>query len=103
MTGLLVAAVAVDVVFILIMVCFHTLLMFSFPLIVDRKLGAIQAMTTSAKAVWRNMGGVVGLILVNMGIVILGELAFCIGIYLAIPVVFATNVVAYRKVFPAYK
>jgi hypothetical protein len=101
--SVLVGAFAVDLVLIVVMVCFHTLLMFSFPLIVDRKLGAIQAMTTSAKAVWKNMGGVVGLILVNMGIAILGELAFCIGIYLAIPVVFATNVVAYRKVFPAYK
>ena len=97
----LAGAFAVDAILIVIMVCFHTLLMFSFPLIVDRNLGGFRAMVTSAKAVWKNMAGVVGLILVNMGLALLGELAFCIGIYLAIPIIFATNVVAYRKVFPA--
>jgi hypothetical protein len=97
----LAGAFAVDAVLIVVMVCFHTLLMFSFPLIVDRNLGGFQAMITSAKAVWKNMKGVGGLILVNFGLALLGELAFCVGIYLAIPVIFATNVVAYRKVFPA--
>jgi uncharacterized membrane protein len=99
--GLLIGAAAIDLVFILVMVCFHTLLMFSFPLIVDRKLGAITAMKTSGRAVWRNLGGVTGLILVNMGLVLLGYLALCIGVYFVIPVIIAGNVVAYRKIFPA--
>jgi uncharacterized membrane protein len=46
------------------------------------------------------MGGVVGLILVNFGLMLLGELAICIGIYFVIPVLVAGNVVAYRRVFP---
>ena len=99
--GLLIGAFAVDFFFIIVMVCFHTLLMFSFPLIVDRKLGAIAAMKTSGRAVWRNLGGVTGLILVNMGLALLGYLALCIGIYFVIPVIIAGNVVAYRKIFPA--
>jgi len=98
---MLVGAFAVDFVIIIIMVCFHTLLMFSFPLIVDRGLGAINAMTTSAKAVWKNLGGVGGLILVNFGLVLVGYAALCFGIYFVIPVIIATNIVAYRKVFPA--
>lgn len=101
LTGLLIGAFAVDLVFIIVMVCFHTLLMFSFPLIVDRKLGAIAAMKTSGRAVWRNLGGVTGLILVNMGLILLGYLALCIGVYFVIPVMIAGNVVAYRKIFPA--
>jgi Predicted integral membrane protein len=100
LTGLLVGAFSVDLIFIVIMVCFHTLLMFAFPLIVDRNLSAVKAMTTSARAVLKNMGGVVGLILVNFGLVLVGELAFCVGIYFVIPVLIAGNVVAYRKVFP---
>lgn len=36
---MVVAALAVDFVLIVIMVCLHTLLMFSFPLIVDKNLG----------------------------------------------------------------
>ena len=101
MMTLLFGAMAVDLVFIVIMVCFHTLLMFSFPLIVDRNLSGFQAMMTSARAVWKNMGGVVGLILVNFGLAFLGYLALCIGLYFVIPIMIAGNAVAYRKVFPA--
>lgn len=90
----------VDLILIVIMVCFHTLLMFSFPLIVDRNLGAIKAMTTSARAVLKNIGGIVGLIVVNFGLVFLGYLALCIGIYFVIPIIIAGQLVAYRKVFP---
>lgn len=99
--GLLFGAFAVDLVLIVIMVCVHTLLMFAFPLIVDRGLGPVQAMATSARAVFKNMGGVVGLIVVNMGLTFAGWLALCVGIYFVIPVILAGNVVAYRKVFPA--
>jgi len=36
----------------------------------------------------------------QFGMVILGWLAFCVGLYLMIPILTATNLVAYRKVFP---
>ncbi len=29
-----------------------------------------------------------------------GYLLFCIGVYLTLPIIFAANTVAYRKVFP---
>ncbi len=99
--SLLIGVAAVDLVIIVIMVCFHTLLMFSFPLIIDRNLSGIEAMKTSARAVWKNLGGVVGLIVVNFGLMFLGYLALCIGLYFVIPVMLAGNAVAYRKVFPA--
>jgi hypothetical protein len=91
----------VDMVLVVIMVCFHTLLMFSFPLIADRGLGGFQAIKTSARAVWGNLSGVVGLIVCGFGLVILGYIALCIGIYFIIPIMVAGNMVAYRKVFPA--
>lgn len=98
--GLLVGALALDLVLVVIIVCFHTLLLFSFPLIVDRKLGAIQAMTTSARAVLKNLGGVAGLIGAQFVLVFLGLVAACIGVYLVMPIIIAGNMVAYRKVFP---
>lgn len=98
--ALLAGAFAVDLVFIVIMVCVHTLLIFAFPLIVDCGMGGFQAMTTSARAVLRNLGGVVGLFVVNFGLAIVGELALCIGIYFVIPIIVAGNMVAYRRVFP---
>lgn len=98
---MLAATFAVEVVFSIFMVCLHTLLMFSFPLIVDRNLSAWQAMKTSARAVWANLGGVVGLFVVGFLLNLVGLMLFCIGIYLVIPLVIAANIVAYREIFPA--
>ena len=94
------SALAIDLVFVVVMVCVHTLLIFSFPLIVDKNLGAFKAMTTSARAVFKNFGGVGGLIGVNFLLCLAGYAAFCVGIYFVIPILIATNVVAYRRVFP---
>lgn len=101
MIGLMVGAMAIHFVILLLMVCFHTLLIFSFPLIFDKNLGAIAAMVTSAKAVWGNLGGVVGLIGVQLVMILLGYLACFIGVYVVVPIIIAGNMVAYRRVFPA--
>lgn len=89
-----------EFVFAVIMVCLHTLLMFSFPLLVERNLSGWQAIKTSAKAVWANLSGVVGLFAVGFVISLASYLLLCVGIYLAIPILIAGNLVAYRKVFP---
>lgn len=94
------AIFAFDLIFVILMVCFHTLLMFAFPLIVDRQLGGIAAIKTSIKSVWKNLSGVAGLVGVNFILTILGYAALCIGLYFVIPIMIAGTVVAYRKVFP---
>lgn len=99
--GLLGGAFAVDLVVIVLMVCFHTLLMFAFPLIVDRGLGPLAAMKLSARAVWANLKGVAGLYGVGFALSLAGTLVFCVGTYFVIPIIFAGNVLAYRKIFPA--
>ena len=53
----LIGTLLVEFVVVFVMVCFHTLLLFAFPLIADRKLGGIDAMKLSIKAVWHNLGG----------------------------------------------
>ncbi|MBX3244701.1 MAG: hypothetical protein KF685_09625 [Acidobacteria bacterium] len=91
----------VEFIFIIAMVCLHTLVIFSYQLLVDRKTSAWRSITLSARAVWANLGGIAGLMGVGMIVVFLGYLALCVGVYLAIPLIFAANLVAYRKVFPA--
>lgn len=91
----------VEIVFAFVMVCIHALLAFSFPLMVDRNLGPVKAMTTSARAVLKNLGGVVGLMLVAMVISTPIALITCgVGMYLLMPLIIGANVVAYRKIFP---
>jgi hypothetical protein len=100
MMGLLFGALAIDLVFIVLMVCFHTLVMFTFPLMVDRNLGVIAAMKTSAKGVWRNLGGIAGFYGITIVLYLAGALACGIGAYFVIPVIMAGTVVAYRQIFP---
>lgn len=99
--GTFFVALLVDLVIAVIMTLIHSLLIFSFPLVVDRNLSGWDAMKLSARASLKNMAGIGGLILVNFGLILAGELAFCVGLYLVIPILTATNLVAYRKVFPA--
>lgn len=98
--ALILGTLGVDLIITIIMVCLHTLLMFAFPLIVDRNLSAWQAIKTSAKAVWGNLSGIGGLIGLGFVATLVGYLMFCVGIYLVIPLVIASTTVAYRKVFP---
>ncbi len=97
---LIAGALVVDFIFIVIMVCIHTLIIFAFPLMVDKGLGPIKAMTTSARAVFKNLGGIGGMIAVNFVLCLLGYIALCVGIYFVIPIIVASTVVAYRKIFP---
>lgn len=93
--------IAVELIFAVFMVCLHTLLMFAFPLLVDRNLSAVQAIKLSARAVWKNLSGVAGLFLVGFVAAIAGYLVLCIGVYFVIPLIFMAQLVAYRKIFPA--
>ena len=90
----------IDIIVAIVMVCVHSLLIFAFPLIVDRGLSSWDAMKLSARAALKNVGGIGGMIGLNFLLALAGELAFCVGIYLVIPIITAANLVAYRKVFP---
>src|SRR6266705_6377963 len=75
-------------------------LMFAFPLVVDRRLPAIDAVKLSIKAGKENFGGVLGLLLLNALFGLVGMLCCFVGVYFYLPVAFASQVVAYRRIFP---
>lgn len=93
------------IIFILgiIMACVHALIMFAFPLIVERKLSGLDALKLSARSVWANLGGVVGLILCEYLLFFLGFLACFVGVILVAPIIYAGTFIAYRKVFPSFE
>lgn len=93
--------IAMEFVVAIVMTLLHSLLIFAFPLIVDRGLNGFEAVRLSAKAVWANRGGVAGLFGVGILVAIVGYMALCIGIYLALPILMMAMAVAYRKVFPS--
>ncbi len=97
-----IGAIAVDLVLVVLMTCFHTLLIFAFPLIIDRNLGAWQSILLSSKAVWHNLSGIAGMLGVAFVAVIPVSILTCgIGAYLLMPIMLAGYALAYRKIFPA--
>ena len=74
--------------------------LFAFPLIADRNLAGVDAVKLSIKAARANFSGVVGLILVNFGLGILGVLCCYVGAFFVAPITIASYAVAYRRVFP---
>lgn len=98
--SMLSGVLVLDLIVAVVMVCLHTLIMFSYPLIVDRGLSGWRSVITSARAVWGNLKGVTGLWAASFAAGIIGYLALCVGVYFVIPLILAANVAAYRKVFP---
>lgn len=87
-TVLMVVSLAIEVFF-----------MFAFPLVADRKLSGLDAVKLSIKAGKANFGGVVGLLFLNAVLGFVGLLCCFVGAYLYLPVAFASQAVAYRRVF----
>ena len=74
--------------------------MFAYPLVADRKLSALDAVKLSFRAGKANLGGVLGLMLLNALLGFVGVLCCVVGVYFYLPVAFASQAVAFRRVFP---
>ncbi len=73
---------------------------FCYPLIAERNLTAKEAIKTSYRAGLGNIGGVICLLLLQFLLSIVGVLACYVGAILLIPIIYASNLVAYKQVFP---
>jgi len=92
----LVFIVLVVVVAVIVTIFF----LFTFPLIADRNLSGVDAVKLSIKAARANLGGVIGLVVVNVGVGLLGVLCCYFGVLFVMPVSMASYAIAYRRVFP---
>jgi hypothetical protein len=99
--GMIVTVSIEAIIISLISGCLHALILFAYPLIVDRNLNGVDAFKLSAKAVWANLSGVVGIIMVEFVMFIIGFVGLAIGTYFLLPIMFAGVLVAYRRVFPS--
>lgn len=72
---------------------------FAFPLIVDRRLGGLDAVKLSFKAGFANFWRLLGMMLLT-GIMASVGMAFCIvGMFLVLPITYASIAAAYEQVF----
>ncbi len=72
---------------------------FTYPLIVDQKLSGLDAVKMSVRAAAANLGGVIGLMLLNVVLGVVGVLACYVGALLVMPITYASWNVAYKQVF----
>jgi uncharacterized membrane protein len=73
---------------------------FLYPLIVDRELTGTQAFVLSINAALGNLGGVLGVVLLEVLLGLAGVLLCFVGWIFLMPLGFAMVSVAYRQVFP---
>ena len=86
-------------VMMVLMILLSVMFIFSYPLIVVRKMSGIEAAKLSARAGLANFWPSFGLLLLN-GLMSIGGLLICyVGIFLVLPITFAAIAVAYEQVF----
>lgn len=94
----------IEMIFIVIVmvvsIAVEIFLMFAYPLIADRKMSGLDAVKLSMKAGKANFGGMFGLLALNALLGILGIFLCFVGAYFYLPIAFASQAVAYRRVFP---
>lgn len=83
----------------LVMLLVTVFFVFTYPLIVERKLSGIDSIKLSFRAVLGNLGGVVGLLLLQLVLGFLGLLLCYVGALLFVPIGFAAWAIAYQQVF----
>ena len=96
--------ILIYIVFFLLIMAVTTLLhlcfLFTFPLIVERKLKAVDSIKLSIKGAKANLGGMI-ILLILSGLLLLIGVIFCyVGAFFVLPALFASFAHAYRQVFP---
>ena len=98
-TSLLIAVLEVIGFFLLIipglLVAFFTI--FALYFVVDKNQSPIEAITSSAKLVRAHIGDTLLLIVLSIVVIIVGFIALCVGLLVALPVVILASAYAYKK------
>lgn len=100
--GLSAAIVIAIILGFFISIAWHLAFFFAVPLVIDQDLEIPDALLLSLKAALANPGGLIVLMILEGLVMLLGMLALCLGIFVAIPVVYGANAFAYRHVFPYF-
>jgi hypothetical protein len=101
-TGLTVAVVIMFIGYWLFCMVWSYALTFAIPLIMEHGVSVGDAIKLSFGAVFSNLGGLFVLGFLGSLVGLLGLVSLCVGIFVALPVMFASQVFAYRQVFPDF-
>lgn len=100
MAGFFISMIVIFLAIFVMSIIVGVFFIFTFPLIVDRKLSGVEAVKTSVRAALANFRGVLGLVLLN-SLLNFGGLILCyVGAFFVMPITLAAHAIAYRRVFP---
>jgi len=99
LVGFFAVLVVFGIVMAVILLVISVLFVCSYPLIVERKLSGMEAVKLSARAGLANFWPLLGLLLLNGLLGFAGVLLCYVGLFLALPVTFAANAMAYEQMF----
>lgn len=99
MVGFLIVVLIISLVLVFTMIVIGVMFTFAYPLIVERKLSGVEAVKLSMKAGKANFWGLLGLLLLNALLGVMGVLLCYVGVFLVLPISFAATACAYRNVF----
>src|SRR6476659_4724072 len=98
MSRFLISFYSIEMIFVLVVMVVsigvEVFFMFAYPLVADRKLSGLDAVKLSIKAGKANLGGIVGLLVLNALLGFAGILLCFVGAYLYLPIAFASQAVA---------
>ena len=94
------AIIVIGVILWIGLIVWNLLFQFAVPLAMEHDLAVFDAIKLSIAAAFSNIGWLFLLLILEILVAILGVLAICLGIFVAIPVIYAANFMAYRQVFP---
>ena len=97
--GIVLAIVGVSLLVMIATLIIRLFLFFAYMLIDEYNLNAADAIKLSFRAASANIGGLIFLIILQILLSIAGILLCFIGIFFIFPVIYASDVVAYRQVF----
>lgn len=98
--GVIASLVGFGLLFAVASIVVSLLLFFALPLIADRNAPIGDALKLSFGASASNIGGIIVLLIFQALIGFAGAMLCCVGLFVALPVIYASNIIAYKSVFP---
>ena len=93
-----------EIIFLLLVISVGLLMeiffMLAYPLLADHRMSGMAAVKLSLRAGKANAGGILGLLMLNVLFGIVGLLCCIVGVCFYLPIAFASQAVAYRRIFP---
>ncbi len=100
-TGLGITIIILAIVIFFVAIAWRITFYFAIPLLADHpELEIMETIKLSARAGWSNFGMIIILSILQGLVYVVGLFALCVGIFFVIPIIQASNAIAYRQVFP---